>query len=58
MVGVRMQVRPVEGEVVAAIVTAPMKPWNAGRAVIVIVDVPAVPALTVTATGPAVTVKS
>ena len=58
VVGVRVQVRPVEGEAVAAIVTAPVKPWRLGRAVMVIVDVPAVPALTVTELGPAVTVKS
>ena len=53
-----MQVRPVEGETVAAIVTAPVKPGNAGRAVMVMVDVPAIPALTVTVLGPAETVKS
>jgi hypothetical protein len=58
VVGVRVQVRPVEGEVVATIVTAPVKPWSAGRAEMVIVDVPAVPALTVTELWPAVTVKS
>jgi hypothetical protein len=58
LVGVRVQVRPVEGDIVAAIATAPVKPCNAGRAVTVMVDVPAVPALTVTVLGPAVTAKS
>jgi hypothetical protein len=58
LVGLRVQVRPVEGEAVAAIATIPVKPCNAGRAVTVIVDVPAVPAFTVTVLGPAVRVKS
>lgn len=53
-----MQVRPVEGDIVDATVTVPVKPCSAGRAVIVIVDDPAVPALTVTVLGPAVTAKS
>lgn len=56
--GVRLQVRPLEGDAAAAIVTVPVKPCNAGRAVTVMVDVPDVPALTVTAVGPAVTAKS
>jgi hypothetical protein len=58
LVGVRVQISPVEGEAVAAIVTTPAKPWSAGRAVMVIVDVPDVSALTVTEIGPEVTVKS
>jgi len=58
VVGIRLQVRPVEGEAVAVIATAPVNPCNAGRAVTVMVDVPAVPALTVSAVGSAVTVKS
>jgi len=58
LVGFRVQARPVEGDIVAAIVTAPVKPWSAGRAVMVIVDDPAVPALTITVLGPAVTAKS
>jgi len=58
VVGVRVQVRPADGKAVVAIVTDPVKPWSGGRAVMVIVDVPAVPALTVTELGPAATVKS
>ena len=55
LVGVRVQVRPVVGDTVAASVTVPVKPW---RDVTVIVEVPAVPALTVTLVGLATTVKS
>ena len=55
LVGVRVQVRPVTGETVAASVTVPVKPWTA---VTVTVDVPALPALTVTLVGLAITVKS
>ncbi len=55
LVGVRVQVRPVTGETVAASVTVPVKPWTA---VTVMVEVPAVPTLTVTLVGLAVNVKS
>jgi hypothetical protein len=58
LVGVRVHVRPVEGDIVAAIVTAPVKPCSAGRAVTVIVDDPTVPLFTVKPLGLAVTVKS
>ena len=55
LVGVRVQVRPVVGDIAAVRVTVPVNPW---RAVTVMVDVPAVPALTVKLVGLAVTVKS
>jgi len=55
LVGVRVQVRPVTGEIEAESVTVPVKPWTA---VTVTVDVPALPALTVTLVGLAITVKS
>jgi len=53
VVGVRVQVRPVAGETVAAKLTVPVKPWSG---VTVIVEVPEAPARTVTAVGLAVTV--
>ena len=56
--GVRTQVRPAEGNVVAEIVTVPIKPCIAGSEVTVIVEVPEAPALTVTVLWPRVTVKS
>jgi len=55
LVGVSVHVKPVVGETVAARLTTPLNPWSA---VTVIVEVPAVPALTLTAVGLAVTVKS
>ena len=55
LVGVRVQVRPVVGDTVAVRLTTPVKPW---RAVIVIVEVPAVPAFVETAVGLADMVKS
>ena len=53
--GVRVQVSPVAGEIVAASVTVPVKPLTGAT---VIVDVPAAFASTVTVVGLAVTVKS
>ncbi len=50
-----VQVRPEEGDTAAASVTVPVKP-RAGA--IVIVELPIVPASTVTEVGLAVTVKS
>lgn len=55
LVGVRVQVRPVAGLMLEVRLTTPLNPW---RAVTVMVEVPATPALTVTAVGAAVTVKS
>ena len=55
LAGVRVHVRPVAGETVAVRLTVPVK---ALTGLTVIVDVPAVPALTVTLVGLAVTVKS
>ncbi len=55
LVGVKVQVRPVEGDIADVRATVPVKPWTV---VTVIVEVPATPALTVTAVGLAVTVKS
>ncbi len=55
LVGVRVQVRPVVGETVAVRATVPVNPWTGAT---VMVEVPAVPALTVTLVGEAVTVKS
>jgi hypothetical protein len=55
LVGVRLQVSPVAGLIVEARLTTPLKLW---RAVTVIVEVPAVPARTVTAVGLAAMVKS
>lgn len=55
LVGVSVQVSPVVGDTVAVKLTAPLNPW---RAVTVIADVPAVPALAVTDVGFAAIVKS
>lgn len=55
LVGVREQVSPLGGETAAERDTVPVKPETL---VTVIVDVPALPALTVTLVGLAVTVKS
>ncbi len=55
LVGLRVQVRPVVGETVAVRATVPVNPWTGAT---VMVEVPAVPALTVTLVGEAVTVKS
>jgi len=55
LVGVRVQVRPVAGEMLEDSDTTPENPWSA---VTVMVDVPAVPAFTVTAVGLAAIVKS
>jgi hypothetical protein len=55
LVGVRVQVNPVEGETVAVRLTIPLKP---SRAVVVIVEVPEVPASIVRVVGLVVTVKS
>jgi hypothetical protein len=48
LVGVRVQVRPVEGEADAARPTTPLNPC---KAVTVIVEVPETPARTVTVVG-------
>jgi len=53
LAGVSVQVRPVDGDIVDARLTVPLKPC---RAVTVIVDVPAWPARTVTLVGLAVSV--
>jgi hypothetical protein len=53
--GVSVQLRPVVGDTVAVRLTTPLKPW---RAVTVIVEVPAVPALAETDVGLAATAKS
>jgi len=55
LVGVRVQVSPVVGLMLDAMFTIPPKPL---RAVTVIVEVPATPALTVTVVGFAEIVKS
>jgi hypothetical protein len=55
LVGVKVHVRPVEGDTAAVSETVPVKPWTA---VTVMVEVPAALALTVTLVGLAVTVKS
>ncbi len=55
LAGVSVQVRPVVGEIVAVRLTNPLKPC---RAVIVIVEVPAVPALVETDVELVATVKS
>ena len=51
----RVQVRPVDGDIVAVRPTTPLKPC---RAVTVIVEVPETPAGTVAEPGPAATMKS
>jgi hypothetical protein len=53
--GVSVQLSPVVGDTVAVRLTTPLKPW---RAVTVIVEVPAVPALVETDVGLAATAKS
>jgi hypothetical protein len=55
LVGVRVQVKPVAGLTVEVSPTSPLKP---SRAVTVIVDDPAVPALSVTVGGVVAMVKS
>ena len=55
LVGVRVQMRPVEGDTVEARLTTPAKPLTA---VIVTVEVPATPALTVTLVKLVAIVKS
>jgi hypothetical protein len=52
---VRVQVRPVLGDIVEARATVPANPFNAAT---VIVEVPLTPARTVTAVGLAAIVKS
>ena len=54
-VGVKVHARPVDGDTAAVMATLPVKPW---RAVAVMIEVPATPALTVTVVGEAVSVKS
>jgi hypothetical protein len=58
LVGLKLQVKPVEGNTEDASVTVPVRPCSAGRAVIVTVDVPATPELTVTLVMLAPSVKS
>jgi hypothetical protein len=55
LVGDNVQPRPLEGDIVSVRETVPEKPC---RLVTVIVEVPAVPALTVTLVGLVVMVKS
>jgi hypothetical protein len=55
LVGVSVQVKPVAGLIEDVRLTTPLKPW---RAVTVIVEVPAVPALVATEVGLAAIVKS
>jgi hypothetical protein len=55
LVGVRVHVNPVPGETVVVRLTTPLKPCNA---VIVIAEVPAVPALAETPDGLVARVKS
>jgi len=55
LVGVRVQVRPVDGDTTEARLATPLKPC---RAVTVIVEVPETPARTATEPGLAETVKS
>lgn len=55
LAGVRVQVRPVVGDTAVKSMTVPAKPLTE---LTVIVEVPAVPALTVTVAGLAVIVKS
>jgi len=54
LVGVNVQVRPVDGETVSDSVTVPVNPLVAAT---VMVDVPGEPTTTLTAVGLAVTVK-
>jgi hypothetical protein len=53
--GDRLQVRPVEGEITFDSATVPENPL---RLLVVIVDVPAVPAITVTIAGDGTILKS
>jgi len=55
LAGVRVQVRPVAGEIELVSVTAPVKPLTGAT---VIVEVAAVPMIVVTDVGLAATVKS
>ncbi len=55
LVGLRLHVRPVAGDMVEVRPTVPVKPLTGAT---VMVDVPVAPATTVTAIGLAVTVKS
>jgi hypothetical protein len=55
LAGVRVQVRPVAGEIELVSVTVPVKPLTGAT---VIVDVAAVPVIVVTDVGLAATVKS
>jgi hypothetical protein len=55
LVGVRVHVRPVAGDTVAARLTVPLKPF---RAVTVTVEVPEAPARIVTVVGLAAIAKS
>ena len=55
LAGVRVQVKPVAGEIEEVRATVPVNPF---RGATVTVEVPATPALTVTLVGAAVTVKS
>lgn len=55
LVGVRVQVKPVDGEMVSERATVPVKPL---RPETVIVDVPGLPTATLTLVGLAATVKS
>jgi hypothetical protein len=55
LVGVRVQVNPVDGDMEEVSATVPVNPLTGAT---VIVEVAAVPAVVVTAVGAAVTVKS
>jgi len=55
LLGVRVQVKPVAGDIEDDSATVPVKPFTGAT---VIVEVPAVPALAVTLVGLAVTEKS
>jgi hypothetical protein len=55
LLGVRVQTKPVAGDIVDVRATVPVKPFSGAT---VTVDEPATPALTVSAVGAAVTVKS
>jgi hypothetical protein len=55
LVGVSVQVKPVAGLMPEVRLTSPLKPWSA---VIVMVEMPAVPTLTVSVVGLATIVKS
>jgi hypothetical protein len=55
LVGLRVHVRPVAGEIVSVRATVPVNPLTDAT---VMVEVPATPALTVTLVGLAATVKS